>query len=512
MEGSYSTTSAQSAASFFYYTPDPQARPRHHGHFLPHPQSAPQLLAPSPISPMSFPSQLVYGEQTNNRSLAPTLCITPATSPSLMKSRGSLSTETNNLCLDSASSDFLFNPATPPLSHSAMSTPAMTHAMLTPMSNHGWSQEEPTCGTIAPFEMQLPGTPVDWNAGSPDYSPLYVFPGLSLPSNASPPPSIVINDSYCPALSPSSSHTSSSPDLDFCDPRHLTFPSPAPAESEFGMSFPVLPTLIGEDEEHNLLLGSGDLVSIKTEDKSFNAYGFDFIDDLSDFESEDDFISSFANNTEDSYSTPEDDNTQLSRSSRESSCSDEHDSKRRHTHSSDCSDSDEEEMTEEERVRAFKFGHGEGHHRSSSKPNGMPINPNVIRRGRKQSLTEDPSKTFVCHLCNRRFRRQEHLKRHFRSLHTEDKPFSCGECGKKFSRSDNLTQHARIHGSGAILLGVLDENEVMDGHHQFMSEEISQPLGIVVVDALQAAAGDVKQEAKSNEAKRNNRKRRRNEE
>jgi hypothetical protein len=34
------------------------------------------------------------------------------------------------------------------------------------------------------------------------------------------------------------------------------------------------------------------------------------------------------------------------------------------------------------------------------------------RRGRKQSLTEDPSKTFVCELCNRRFRRQEHLKRH----------------------------------------------------------------------------------------------------
>lgn len=78
------------------------------------------------------------------------------------------------------------------------------------------------------------------------------------------------------------------------------------------------------------------------------------------------------------------------------------------------------------------------------------------RRGRKQSLTDDPSKTFVCHLCNRRFRRQEHLKRHYRSLHTQDKPFKCNECGKQFSRSDNLSQHQRTHGSGSFPLTVID--------------------------------------------------------
>jgi hypothetical protein len=86
-----------------------------------------------------------------------------------------------------------------------------------------------------------------------------------------------------------------------------------------------------------------------------------------------------------------------------------------------------------------------------------PAAPN--RRGRKQSLTEDPSKTFVCELCNRRFRRQEHLKRHYRSLHTQDKPFECNECGKKFSRSDNLSQHARTHGSGAIVMNLIDTGE-----------------------------------------------------
>lgn len=95
---------------------------------------------------------------------------------------------------------------------------------------------------------------------------------------------------------------------------------------------------------------------------------------------------------------------------------------------------------------------------------GTPAQAPVNRRGRKQSLTEDPSKTFVCELCNRRFRRQEHLKRHYRSLHTQDKPFECHECGKKFSRSDNLSQHARTHGSGAMILGVLEDGELPHDH------------------------------------------------
>ena len=103
---------------------------------------------------------------------------------------------------------------------------------------------------------------------------------------------------------------------------------------------------------------------------------------------------------------------------------------------------------------------------SESKNNGSgsdgshpPNPPPANRRGRKQSLTEDPSKTFVCDLCNRRFRRQEHLKRHYRSLHTQEKPFECNECGKKFSRSDNLAQHARTHGSGAIVMDLIEDHE-----------------------------------------------------
>lgn len=69
------------------------------------------------------------------------------------------------------------------------------------------------------------------------------------------------------------------------------------------------------------------------------------------------------------------------------------------------------------------------------------------RRGRKPKPFDplDHTKQFVCTHCQRRFRRQEHLKRHVRSLHTGEKPFKCGDCGKTFSRSDNLAQHGRTH-------------------------------------------------------------------
>ncbi|KAA8893920.1 hypothetical protein FN846DRAFT_787249 [Sphaerosporella brunnea] len=128
----------------------------------------------------------------------------------------------------------------------------------------------------------------------------------------------------------------------------------------------------------------------------------------------------------------------------------------------------------------------------------------VVRRGRKQSLTDDPSKTFVCHLCTRRFRRQEHLKRHFRSLHTKDKPFSCNECGKKFSRSDNLSQHARTHGS-SIQMSIIDSSDMLGPEGMEHLHEHG-PLGIVMVDAAQVSSGlKEKLTNAASEAKKNRR-------
>lgn len=122
----------------------------------------------------------------------------------------------------------------------------------------------------------------------------------------------------------------------------------------------------------------------------------------------------------------------------------------------------------------------------------------VTRRGRKQSLTEDPSKTFVCTLCSRRFRRQEHLKRHYRSLHTGEKPFECNECGKKFSRSDNLSQHARTHGSGAIVMGVLEDGELPPtAKTEELEEGDAGALGAVLFEAAQAAAANASSSSSS---------------
>lgn len=65
------------------------------------------------------------------------------------------------------------------------------------------------------------------------------------------------------------------------------------------------------------------------------------------------------------------------------------------------------------------------------------------------SKPDSPTKIYTCTEpgCNKIFKRSEHLKRHLKSIHCEEKPFSCPfpKCDKKFSRSDNLAQHLRIH-------------------------------------------------------------------
>ncbi|KAF3937636.1 hypothetical protein ABW19_dt0208300 [Dactylella cylindrospora] len=511
---------AAAAAGFLYYSPDLQGRQqKQHGHFLAHPNAyiaaaSPQLLAPTPIH---FPSQLVLGGR------GVPLTITPSASPSLMEPYVS-----SDMCTtESATSDLLFNPATPPLSHSAVSTPSIPYAMPTPISNHGWSSEEPVIATVSLSDVQLPGTPAD-------YFPAGLVAPSILKSNASPPPSISLNDLHCPALSPCSSQDSFTAESDCCDPRELTIQSPTPVDVKPDVIFPPMTSLSGDDDEF-LFGGSVEsFLPLSSTGKPAPYMAGDYNEELSDLgDSEDDFIQNFS----DSVFSPnkrmrlddDSENEQLpsppmsASSSRQGSVAPAKIPKRKFNKVVKREDDDEDDdMTEEQRLRNFKFGSIDSSDKSaSSSPApekshvGHPINPHVIRRGRKQSLTEDPSKTFVCHLCTRRFRRQEHLKRHFRSLHTEDKPFSCGECGKRFSRSDNLTQHSRIHGTGAVVLGVLTEGEVPVLGSQYGPLDDSdvsspQPLGIIVVDSMAAASGDIKD--KSSEDKKSRKKRKRSDE
>ncbi|TFY63216.1 hypothetical protein EVJ58_g3381 [Rhodofomes roseus] len=89
----------------------------------------------------------------------------------------------------------------------------------------------------------------------------------------------------------------------------------------------------------------------------------------------------------------------------------------------------------------------------------VPV-PNLTKksRGRRvptassvltEDLVEKGRRGYMCEVdgCGKCFARGEHLKRHVRSIHTNEKPHKCPfpGCGKDFSRHDNLGQHMRVH-------------------------------------------------------------------
>ncbi|RAK82525.1 putative C2H2 transcription factor (Seb1) [Aspergillus fijiensis CBS 313.89] len=328
---------------------------------------------------------------------------------------------------------------------------------------------------------------------------------------------------------------------DFCDPRQLT------VESSINVAeLPPLPTLACDEEESRVVLG-GEAVTLPVHENLSPVFScssedplssLPTFDSFSDLDSEDEFVNRLVDfhpsgnafylgekrQRVDSYSLDEEeffseqsfdesDDQDLSQTSLpflggsdfsvQATVSDAAEEMRTKKRSNSRkspkragSESDADSLPKKAQVSASESdctasqGSCQTRHNSDasmSSCSDAPTAPvSVNRRGRKQSLTDDPSKTFVCTLCSRRFRRQEHLKRHYRSLHTQDKPFECNECGKKFSRSDNLAQHARTHAGGSLVMGVIDTSSTSS--QSPFEDHSPNTMGAVLYEAANAAA------------------------
>ncbi|KAK8125309.1 uncharacterized protein PG998_001068 [Apiospora kogelbergensis] len=336
--------------------------------------------------------------------------------------------------------DGMYYPATPPLSSSGsnMGSPGSGDMLATPLNPmfsglDGYENAKP--------EMENLPEPIE---------------GLDWASCGSPP---------------------LTPDLDFSiDPRNLTVGGVSLAP-EFSA-----PAALDEFRGDNLVKPASDTFEFDPQ----ISHGLPTFDDLSDLESEEDFVNGLVNlggSSEIKRSRSATCSTTfslggdsfLTENSLSPESEDFHSAKKQRTSKKDsrtttptmnvaAGSSDAGQSGQQPSGSHDANQTGNNDHTAPSSDAGQasattPLPAPPTRRGRKQSLTEDPSKTFVCELCNRRFRRQEHLKRHYRSLHTQDKPFECHECGKKFSRSDNLAQHSRTHGSGAIVMDMFPDGD-----------------------------------------------------
>lgn len=501
MEGSYPMHPSQAMQSpFFYYNPDPQGEnARQHGHFTPHP-SGQSTFQPQNMycqRPSSANSQHAYPQTAYANQM-----LTPVASPQPMYQKPTILIHPQDSpYLHPIDTDYHFTPATPPLSSSGStvsSPPSACDVLSTPLNDFfpGEGMEGVKQGCEGEVFSEILSAGLEWRSATPPMTPVYIQP----PSASQG--SYLLSATSCPSLSPSPSPIPRTPfaeaENNFCNPRDLT----VSASTELS----ALPTLCPGDEEHKVVL-KGEAAKIEQFEstQSFNFTGLPTFEPLFELDCEDDFAG-FAQ-------FPTADNTQFLGSKRqrtdlvaftpeEDFVSDESftDFEEDFAHhglpltpaTSDMSDNMSAAPASKRRSAKkaqSEYSEGESDYQgktqtsgddnttsgtssqqesgqaenagasSSEENNNTPVAP-TSRRGRKQSLTEDPSKTFVCTLCSRRFRRQEHLKRHYRSLHTHDKPFECTDCGKKFSRSDNLSQHQRTHGTGAVTLDVIGSSEL----------------------------------------------------
>ncbi|KAI9371002.1 hypothetical protein BJX61DRAFT_544067 [Aspergillus egyptiacus] len=444
--------------------------------------------------------------------------------------------------------DYYAFPTTPPLSTSGSSVsspPSSTGPLHTPV-NESFFAFDKVEGVKEGCEGDVHAeilANIDWQrSASPAMTPVFIHPPSLTASQSS---DLLSANSSCSSLSPSPSPVSSlfgqsQPSIQleqgtsFCDPRELTVEPSVHTPAEL----PPLPSLSCDDEEPKVVLSEAVTLPVhENPAPSFTASTEDPLstlptfDSFSDFDSEDEFVNRLVDfhpsgstfylggkrQRMGTYSLDEDEflsehgleeseDLDLSLSGiptmplNNTNETEDMSAKKK----SNSRKSLKKSGSSESESAAFAGHQASMHLNNEATPTGQadsqPRQNSVIsasgsetasapvsvnRRGRKQSLTDDPSKTFVCTLCSRRFRRQEHLKRHYRSLHTQDKPFECNECGKKFSRSDNLAQHARTHAGTSVVMGVVDINNTSQPAYE---ERDATTMGATLYEAANAAA------------------------
>jgi len=511
---------AMGQSPFFYYNPDPTGEnARQHGHFTPHPSGQPTQMLQPQNQDTFCPSNMLFKRPSSANSQIQTAyanhMLTPVASPQPMYTKPTILIQEQNSPylhpIDTDFSDMRYAPATPPLSSSGsnISSPPSTCEFLpTPVNGaffHAEGIEGVKQGCEEEVFSEILAAGADFRSASPPMTPVFIQP----PSSQG---SYLLSATSCPSLSPSPSPlpraSFAEAENNFCDPRNLTVAS-STAE------LPCLPTLCPGDEEHKLVL-KGESPAAKVEPaQSFDFTGLPTFEPLFELDSEDDFTglvqfpatdnAHFLGNkrqrtdlisftpeddivSDESFTDGEDDfavhGLPLTPADSQIFSDDMTASKKKASKkakSNETSDADSEYQGQASSTPDDAVA-------SSSDDNGAAPAAPTSRRGRKQSLTEDPSKTFVCNLCSRRFRRQEHLKRHYRSLHTHDKPFECIDCGKKFSRSDNLSQHQRTHGTGAVVMGVLDGSEQQQLRADVYDNQDPAMLGAILYNAAAAVS------------------------
>lgn len=532
MDGSYPIHPTQAMQSpFFYYNPDPHGEnTRQHGHFTPHP-SGQSTFQPQNMyyqRPTSANSQMSYPQTAYANQM-----LTPVASPQPMYQKPTILIQPQDSpYLHPLDTDYSFSPATPPLSScgSSISSPPSSYDVLpTPLHDMfpGEGIEGVKQGCEGEVFSEILSAGLEWRSTTPPMTPVYIQP----PSASQG--SYLLSATSCPSLSPSPSPlpraTFAEAENNFCNPRDLTV--------SVTTDLPTLLTLCPSDEEHNIVF-KGETVKVEHFEpaQSLQFTGLPTFEPLFELDCEDDFagLVNFSNADNTQFLSSKRQRTDFGAfSPEEDFLSDESftDFEEELIHgmpltpaASDfgnmtASPAPKRRMMKKERSSSSEAEadfQGQAQNSvatSSDEPRATQV-PTTSRRGRKQSLTEDPSKTFACTLCPRRFRRQEHLKRHYRSLHTGDKPFECGDCGKKFSRSDNLSQHQRTHGTGAVSLEVMGA----DFHHGDMQHGPgafvrSGPatMGEILYNAASEIPTSSSSEGSSDEASPSQKKRKRNE-